>query len=56
MKFKKVLHRIAHKLHWNYGVADSYYEDGKLMMSFKCTGCGERSGIHCVDKLIDSIK
>ena len=52
---KKILHKIAHLLNWNYGVCDSFYEDGKLMMSFKCTGCGERSGVHEIDNLIDKI-
>lgn len=43
-----ILHKIAHLLNWNYGTADSYYEGEKLMMSFLCTGCKKRSGIHQV--------
>lgn len=50
---KKIIHKIAHLFNWNYGIADSYYEGEKLMMSFKCAGCGKRSGIHCVDKIVD---
>lgn len=42
----KILHWLAHKLGWNYGIADSFWKGEKLMMSFKCTGCGKRSGIH----------
>jgi len=45
---KKLCHKIAHLLHCNYGVADAYYDGSILMMSFKCTGCGKRSGIHPV--------
>ena len=50
---KKLRHKIAHWLRWNYGMPDAFYDGDKLMMSFKCTGCGKRSGIHCVDKIID---
>ena len=45
-----IIHRLAHILRWNYGDADAFYDtDGELMMSFVCTGCGERSMIHKVD-------
>lgn len=50
---KTLLHKIAHLLHWNYGIADAFYKGGKLMMSFKCTGCGKRSGIHAIDEVVD---
>lgn len=46
---KKILHWFAHRLGWNYGVVDSFYEGETLMMSFKCSGCGKRSGIHKVN-------
>ena len=52
---RNLLHKIAHLFKWNYGTVDSYYEGDKLMISFKCTGCGKRSGIHCVDKILDEI-
>jgi hypothetical protein len=51
---KKILHKIAHLLKWNYGRPDAFYEGDKLMMSFKCSGCGKRSDIHCCDKIIDN--
>jgi len=51
----KLLHKIAHLLKWNYGRPDSFYQGDKLMMSFKCDGCEERTGIHNVDSLIDSM-
>lgn len=50
---KKILHKIAHLLSWNYGTADAFYKEGKLYMSFLCTECGERSGIHPCDDVID---
>ncbi|OLS15988.1 MAG: hypothetical protein RBG13Loki_0365 [Promethearchaeota archaeon CR_4] len=49
----KYLHKIAHILNWNYGKPDAFYEGEKLMMSFKCTGCERRSGIHPCDDVID---
>ena len=50
---EKILHKIAHWLHWNYGVADAFYDGDKLMMSFKCTGCGKRSNIFPCDDVVD---
>ena len=50
---KKIIHKIAHILNLNYGVAYSFYEQDKLMMSFKCSTCGELSGIHPIDDVID---
>jgi len=52
---KWILHKIAHLFGWNYGKPDAFYEGEKLMMSFLCTGCGKRSGIHHIDKLIDDL-
>ena len=49
-KYKKIIHWLAHLLGWNYGLPDAFYEGDRLMMSFKCSGCGKRSGIHCRDK------
>lgn len=50
---KKLLHKIAHLLNWNYGDADAFYEGDTLMMSFKCRGCGMRQGIYEVDYKVD---
>lgn len=49
----KVLHKIAHLFNWNYGKPYSYYKNGKIMMSFKCSRCGKLSGIHCIDNIIE---
>lgn len=51
---KKILHKIAHSLNWNYGRPDAFYDGDKLMMSFKCDTCGKRSDIFCCDKIIDN--
>lgn len=50
-----IFHKIEHWLGWNHGVCDSFYKDGKLYMSFLCTGCGKRSDIHSIDDLLDDI-
>jgi hypothetical protein len=51
---KNFLHKIAHLFNWNYGKPDSFWEGDKLMMSFKCSGCGKRSHIHEItDRLAD---
>lgn len=51
---KKILHKIAHLLNWNYGTCEAFTtQEGKLMMSFVCTYCGKRSGIHPIDDVID---
>ena len=52
-KMNNLLHRIAHWLGWNHGICHSFYKGEKLMMSFKCSGCGKLSGVHCVDKIVD---
>lgn len=49
----KILHKIAHWLKLNKGNPYSFYKGNKLMMSFKCGYCGQLSGIHCVDSIID---
>ena len=50
----KILHKIKHLLKQNTGICDSFYgEDGKLYMSFLCTTCGKREGIHQCDEIID---
>ena len=49
----QILHKIAHIFGWNHGRPDAYYDGDKLMMSFLCSGCGERSGIHPIDDVID---
>jgi hypothetical protein len=47
-------HKLQHKLGWFNGYCDSFYIGKKLYMSFVCNKCGMRTGIHCIDDLIDS--
>jgi hypothetical protein len=55
MIMKKIIHKIAHLLKLNYGICDSFHtKDGRLMMSFKCSTCGKREGIHPVDEIVDN--
>lgn len=49
----KLIHKIKHYFGWNTGTCDSFYQDGKLFMSFKCDECGERFGIHPIDDFLD---
>lgn len=51
---KRILHKLAHLLRWNYGRPDAFYENGKLMMSFKCSGCGKRQNIFPCDDIVDN--
>lgn len=51
---KKLLHKIAHILKWNYGRCEAFTtQTGILMMSFVCTVCGKKSGVHPVEDIID---
>ena len=51
----RILHWLAHLLQMNLGNPDAFYEGEKLMMSFKCYGCGKRQGIHPIDEIIDKM-
>lgn len=52
---KKLMHRISHFFGWNNGEPFSYYDtNGRLVMCFKCE-CGEKTGHHFIDGLIDKI-
>ena len=46
---RRLLHRIAHLLACNYGTVETWREpdcvDGKLMVGFRCSGCGKLSGV-----------
>lgn len=47
-------HRIEHFFKCNKGRPDAFYDGDKLMMSFLCE-CGERSGIHQIDDIINRL-
>lgn len=41
-----MLHKLAHLFGWNTGHAYSWWDGDRLMMGFKCHGCGSIEGIH----------
>lgn len=38
---KRIIHRMAHKLGWYYGVVVSFHVKDDLYIGFKCSTCGE---------------
>jgi len=40
---KMFLHKISHFFHCNRVLPDAFWDEDKLMMSFKCSSCGKRS-------------
>ena len=47
---RRVLHRLAHFLGTNTGNVETWWEPnpctGRLMVGFRCDGCGELRGVH----------
>lgn len=42
----RIIHRLAHFFGVYHGKCFSFWDGDKLMMSFKCTTCGDMSGVH----------
>lgn len=42
----RLVHRISHWLGWNTGTIETWWEGERLMVGFKCGGCGKLQGIH----------
>lgn len=42
----RLVHWIEHRLGWNGGDVTSWWDDGRLMVGFRCRGCGDVSGVH----------
>ena len=42
-----MLHKLAHWFGWNIGEVYTWYDSdtGKLMVGFKCSTCGDISGV-----------
>ena len=40
-----MIHRLAHLLGWNFGKVETWWEGNKLMVGFRCAGCGKLEGI-----------
>jgi hypothetical protein len=47
------LHKLAHLFGWYKGYCFSFYDGPKLMMSFKCSKCGDMTGVHQIDHIVD---
>ena len=42
----KLTHWIAHKFGWNTGEVAVFWQGARLMVGFRCDGCGTLSGVH----------
>jgi hypothetical protein len=42
---KRLHHRLAHLIGWNTGRVETWYDNGVLMVGFRCTTCGRLSGV-----------
>lgn len=41
-----LLHWIEHLFGWNTGVVYSWWDGDRLMIGFRCNGCGDIQGVH----------
>jgi hypothetical protein len=41
-----VIHRIAHFLRLNLGRVETWFDEGRLMVGFRCATCGALSHVH----------
>jgi hypothetical protein len=41
-----IRHWLAHRLGWNEGDIETHWAGGRLLVWFRCAGCGKVSGIH----------
>jgi hypothetical protein len=48
-----MIHKLMHWLQWNTGTVVSEIIDGKVYIGFKCSGCGEISGLQSAESVID---
>jgi hypothetical protein len=39
-------HWIQHKLGWNTGEVEAFWRDKRLMIGFRCHGCGKLLDVH----------
>lgn len=39
------LHRLEHRLGWFYGTVETWYEGDRMMVGFRCSECGNVSGV-----------
>ena len=43
---KKAIHWIAHKMGTNTGQVETWWQDKRLMIGFRCDGCGSIEHVH----------
>jgi hypothetical protein len=43
---KMLLHWLVHRLDLNQGYVETWWDEGRLMVGFKCDGCGRIQGAH----------
>ena len=49
-----MLHRLSHLFGIFNGTCYSWWDNGKLMMGFKCNKCGDISGVHDATHITDN--
>ena len=42
----RLLHKLAHFFGWNTGDVYVFWHGERLMVGFKCDGCGKMQGVH----------
>lgn len=42
----KLIHQISHWFGWNGGEVVTFWRGRRLMVGFRCDGCGAISGLH----------
>jgi len=40
-----MIHRLMHFIGWNTGTVETWWENKRLYVGFKCTTCGKVSGV-----------
>lgn len=43
---RSVLHKLAHLFNLQFGLPYSWYDRDVLMIGFRCSTCGDISGVH----------
>lgn len=41
-----ILHRVAHWLGLNYGRVETWHDEDRLLVGFRCTSCGRIEDVH----------
>ncbi len=46
MTVRFIKHWLAHRLGWNEGDIETHWAGDRVIVWFRCAGCGKVSGIH----------